>query len=104
MPFKVGEPNPGFKPGQSGNPGGKNPEREELRRYVLSFGRESIDGIVKLAREASNEKVQLDAQKWIAEQCIGKALVAISGEDGKPIQVGGIDELMELIRTTRERG
>ncbi len=85
-----------FLPGQSGNPGGKSAEREALRRYLLeSFGKESIDGIAGLARAARSEKVRLDAMVWLAEQAVGKAVVAISGSDGGPLKVG-IETLDEL--------
>lgn len=85
-----GKPKPGkpFAPGQSGNPGGKSPEREELRRYLVStYGRKAIDGIAELAQSARSEKVRLDARIWLGEQAVGRALVAVSGEDGKPIKV-----------------
>lgn len=75
-----------FKPGQSGNPGGKSPEREELRRYTVdTYGKESIDGIAELGRKAKSEKVRLDARVWIAEHAIGKAVQAVSGPDGAPL-------------------
>lgn len=75
-----------FKAGQSGNPGGKSPEREELRRYTTStYGKESIDGIAELSRSARSEKVRLDARVWLAEQAIGKAVQAVSGPDGGPV-------------------
>ena len=75
-----------FKPGQSGNPGGKNPEREELRRYTVEkYGKESIDGIAELAQKARSEKVRLDARVWLAEHAIGKAVQAVSGPEGGPI-------------------
>lgn len=89
-PRKNGPGRP-FAPGKSGNPGGKSPEREELRRYlVASYGRESIDGIAKLAREARSEKVKLDARVWLAEQAIGRALVAVGDPEGKPLAAMGL--------------
>lgn len=81
----------GFLPGKSGNPGGRSSERDELRRYLVSsYGRESIDGIAKLAREARSEKVKLDARVWLAEQAIGRALVAVGDPDGKPLAAMGL--------------
>ncbi len=75
-----------FKPGQSGNPGGKSPEREELRRYTVEkYGKSSIDGIAGLAEKARSEKVRLDAMVWLAEHAIGKAVQAVSGPDGGPV-------------------
>lgn len=82
--------------GQSGNPGGKNAEREELRKYILeTHGRGAIDGIAEIAQRARSEKVRLDANIWLAEQSVGRALVAVTGEDGKPIKID-IDILGQL--------
>ena len=80
-----------FKPGQSGNPGGKSAEREELRRYCTSaYTKNSIDGIARLAgvteeKGAKSEKVRLDALIWLAEQGVGKATQAVTGENGAPL-------------------
>lgn len=75
-----------FKPGVSGNPGGKSPEREALRRYTVErYGKESIDGIGELAQKARSEKVRLDAKVWLAEHAIGKAVQAVSGPEGGPV-------------------
>lgn len=75
-----------FEPGQSGNPGGKNPERERLRKYIVSeYGQESIDGIAEIARTAKSGKVKLDALIWLAEQTVGKAVQSVSGPDGGPV-------------------
>lgn len=82
-----------FEKGKSGNPGGKSPEREELRRWLREeFGRASIEGIAKMAGllgddGALSEKVKLDAYKWLADQSIGKAVQAISGPDGQPLNL-----------------
>lgn len=83
-----------FAPGQSGNPGGKSAEREELRRYLReTFGRGAIDGIAAMAglvpgkRAAKTEKVKLEAYRWCADQSIGKAVQAISGPDGQPLNL-----------------
>lgn len=95
----VGRP---FAPGQSGNPGGKNPEKEELRRYIRTFSKENVDGVMELARNAQNEKVRLSARTWMLEQDIGKALIAISGEDGGPLKLD-MDLLNKLERLAGER-
>lgn len=96
-----------FAPGQSGNPGGKSSDREELRRYLReTFGRSSIDGIAAMAglipgkRGAKSEKVKLDAYRWCADQAIGKAVQAISNPDGSPIRLDlsqlSTDQLQQL--------
>jgi hypothetical protein len=91
-----------FQKGVSGNPGGKSPEREALRRYIVeAYGKEAIDGIAELARNATNEKVQLSARIWLAEQSIGKAVVAITGADGGPVKIDA--EALDDLRALAER-
>lgn len=86
-----------FKPGQSGNPGGKSPEREALRRasqdYLAAGNLEHIQAIEEIAREAKSYKVRLDARIWLAEQFLGKPTQAISGPDGGPIQTADLSKL-----------
>lgn len=88
-----------YGPGVCGNPGGKSPEREALRiaaaDYTHQKGKEAVERIYHLMMNARSEKVQADCAKWIAEQVVGKALVAISGPDGGPIHVGS--ELVEQL-------
>lgn len=101
---KPSAPGRPFAAGQSGNPGGKSPEREALRRYIVdTYGKESIDGIAALATEARSEKVRLDARVWLAEQSVGRALVAVAGEDGKPIKID-VDLLGTLKRLAETVG
>jgi hypothetical protein len=76
-----------FKPGQSGNPGGKSPEREALRRSMTKHTPEMLEIILEIARTARSEKVRLEAASYWVDQDLGKALVAIAGEDGAPLKV-----------------
>ena len=88
-----------FKPGASGNPGGKNKQKEELRGYIGEFSREAVDCIVNLMRNGENDKIKQSSAVWLAEQHIGKALVAITGEDGGPVRIdmGMLDKLRGLV-------
>lgn len=87
-----------FAPGQSGNPGGKNKEREALRKAMLSDCQEMIDIIKSLARGAESDKVRCDAAKYYVDQCIGRAVMAITGEDGAPLSVSIGPELVEALK------
>ena len=87
-----------FKPGESGNPGGMSKERAELRRIIMRFGYDSINRIEEMARTSEHDKVRFEANKWIAEQCVGKALVSISGEDGHPVKVSITEDLVNALR------
>jgi hypothetical protein len=98
-PRKRGPGRP-FEPGKSGNPGGKNPEREAMRRYVLEFTKESIDGIANLARTAAAEKVRAYCYVWLAEQAIGKATQAITGPEGGPVV--DVEGLMRALNKAAE--
>lgn len=94
----VGKP---FKPGVSGNPGGKDPEVEAVRiacrNYIASRCQSKLEKIEYLAEHGESEKIQLAASMWWAEQAIGKAVIAISGEDGKPLAVSfGADLIAAL--------
>jgi hypothetical protein len=80
-----------FPKGTSGNPGGRNSEREALRKWTMqTYGRDAIEAIAKLAKSARSDFVKLDALKWLAEQSIGKAAQALKLEDdqGNPMRVG----------------
>lgn len=80
-----------FLPGQSGNPGGKNPEREALRLavqdYLAGISLENVKAIETLAKKAESQKVQLAARIWLGEQFLGKATQKIAGPDGGPVQL-----------------
>jgi len=82
-----------FEKGQSGNPGGKSAEREELRRWLREeFGRRAIEGIATMAglmpgKAGAKGRVRLDAYRWLGDQAIGKAIQGISDPDGKPLNL-----------------
>ena len=84
-----------FKPGQSGNPGGKDPEVEAVRiacrNYITSRCQSKLEKIEQLAEHGESEKIQLAASIWWAEQAIGKAVIAVSGPDGGPLEVSAKD-------------
>jgi hypothetical protein len=76
-----------FQPGQSGNPLGRGVEREQLRKYIREYGKESVDGIVEMSRSSRSEKIRLAAYIWLAEQNVGKAVQALSGPDGEKLSL-----------------
>lgn len=92
-----------FKPGQSGNPSGRPKIANELRAYIAGPNGEKtkadIDAIRSIAEDPKQEgMVRLKARTWLAEQIVGKASQPITGEDGSPIQVMGVDLLPMLER------
>ena len=92
-----------FKPGQSGNPGGRNPEREKLRRAILEWGPKALQGLVDLAFNSKSEKVKVDALKFIIDQCVGKAPVAITGEDGKQLTALPIEAILDAVKALKDK-
>jgi hypothetical protein len=100
-----------YPPGVSGNPGGRSPEREALRReaqnYLATQGLKHIKAIEDIAENAASEKVSLSARIWLAEQFVGKATQAITGADGAPLMQPidfsrlSADELATLDRIRR---
>lgn len=99
----IGRP---FQPGQSGNPGGKDPEIEVVRiacrNYMTNRCQRHLETIDRLASEGTNEKVQLTASIWWAEQVLGKAMVSISGPNGGPLEVSA-KELHERLSAILDR-
>lgn len=111
MPKPRRGPGKPFEPGQSGNPGGKSAEREELRRWLREeFGRKAIEGIATMAglvpgKAGARGRVRLDAYRWLGDQAIGKAIQGLSGPDGEPLNPFDLSKLtpeqlqqMEAIR------
>lgn len=66
-----------FKPGQSGNPGGRPIEEKEVRRLARTYGREAIEGLVKIAREAKQARVRLLAWQAVLDRGFGRAPVSV---------------------------
>lgn len=87
-----------YPKGVSGNPTGRNPERDRLRQLVTERGQEALDGILELARSAQSEKVRLAAWIWMAEQVVGKATQIVTGADGGPIAIDTSSALLEALR------
>ena len=72
-----------FKPGQSGNPGGRPKKPKELKEMADV----SLPRLWAIAENAATkDKDRADIYKWIYEQAYGKATQRIAGEtDGAPV-------------------
>ena len=88
-------PHSAFKPGRSGNPGGRpklTPEQKaqefELVQACRSKSAQAIAVIEQLMHRADRDSVRLAAASLIVERGWGKAMQAIehSGKDGDPIE------------------
>jgi len=84
----VGRP---FKPGQSGNPGGR-PSKSGFRQYA----KEAIETVVHLMKHGRSEKIKYQAATYLLDQAYGKAAMSmeITGAEF-------VDRLTETIRAER---
>lgn len=90
-----------FKPGQSGNPGGRSKElkaqlekfrdEEDLRKFRIALRDIALDN------EAA-PKDRIAAIKEWHDRAYGKAPQAITGDDGGPVQVDASAGLLELFK------
>lgn len=70
-------PRTAFRPGQSGNPGGRpkrTPEEFELIRACKGKTSEALDTILALMRSARKESVRLSAAIYLIERAYGKVV------------------------------
>ncbi|MEP6959636.1 MAG: DUF5681 domain-containing protein, partial [Nitrospirota bacterium] len=86
-------PHSAFKPGVSGNPGGRpkltpqqKAEEFELMEAFRSHSSAALDVIGILMRSADRDSVKLAAASFIIERGWGKAMQPVMGEHGGPIQ------------------
>lgn len=75
-----------FQKGQSGNPGGRPKDDNELKKLCKAATKESYSRIAEIAQSAEDEGVRLKANTWILEYGWGRAKeqIELSGEDGGP--------------------
>lgn len=67
-----------FKPGQSGNPGGKHKVSKELRLFAQEFTEEAILGLVEIARDKTNTAAaRATAWNSVLDRGHGKPMQAI---------------------------
>lgn len=85
----------GFRPGVSGNPGGRPKAFAEVKAHAAQYTAEAIDSLVKIARhKATPSPVKVAAWREVMDRAIGKPPQAITGDGGGPIQIATIvDEL-----------
>lgn len=85
-----------FKPGVSGNPGGKPKGLAEMQELCRSHTVESIDAILKVMRSDTAQPAAIVAgANSILDRGWGKAT--------QPIESGGLDRLVEVLEARRKR-
>lgn len=79
-----------FKPGESGNPGGRPKKDTTIVDLARAASPQAIAKIIELANNSSDPKIQIQACREILDRGYGKAAQAVelSGSDGEPLKIG----------------
>lgn len=77
-----------FEPGQSGNPGGRPKENNEVKALARALGIEAIEKLAQLMR-GDDPRVASSAAQALLDRGFGKPSqsVEMSGPDGGPVEV-----------------
>ena len=86
-----------FKPGQSGNPGGRPKEAAEVKALARSHSKAAVEKLVDLMRSSADERTIIAACNSILDRGLGKPAQAIIGgdEDEPAVKVEG---MLKLVR------
>lgn len=78
-----------WKPGQSGNPGGRPKEEKEVLALARERSKEAIERLV-LIMQGPNDKLAMMAAQAILDRAFGKPRqqMELTGEDGAPVLQG----------------
>jgi hypothetical protein len=72
-----------FKPGQSGNPGGRPKTIAEVRDLARAKTAEAIEALAHIATAGESEAARVSAAVALLDRGWGKAPQAITGEGGE---------------------
>ena len=91
-----------FKPGQSGNPGGRPLGLASQIREKTNNGAELVDFMLSVLRglKDKKQKDQLEACNWLADRGFGKVIqdIGLSGPDGGPVQTESLHIIAQMSR------
>jgi hypothetical protein len=78
-----------FKKGKSGNPNGRPKTPEDVKKLLDARGIEALKGLFTLSKNASDEKVKLEAYKEILNRWLGKPVesVELGNKNGEALRV-----------------
>ena len=80
-----------FKPGQSGNPGGRSAGLTHLRELAREKTETALNTLVQICEGGESEAARVAAANAILDRGYGKPAQAVTGEDGEgPVQVAMI--------------
>jgi hypothetical protein len=98
LPATKRPPKTAWKPGQTGNPTGKNkpgpkPLPYDVRKALADALPKAIATLVELMNHSRDDRVRLAAANSLVDRNLGKpAVVMIDGTDGKPIVIHWLGE------------
>jgi hypothetical protein len=75
-----------FQPGQSGNPGGRPKENNEVKELARNHSQEAIERLAFWMR-SDNPKASVSASNALLDRGYGKPAQTISGDPESPLQV-----------------
>lgn len=91
-----------FKPGQSGNPGGRPKEEREVVQLAREASLRAIGRLIELVENA-NPKFAIPAATAVLDRAFGKPTQPISGDDERPpVGVQAIPSVEALARLSAE--
>ncbi len=71
----------GFKPGKSGNPGGRPKELKAVIEMARGMTEECILGLMEIARTGQSEVARISAYNSVLDRAIGKPKQSVVTED-----------------------
>jgi hypothetical protein len=84
-------PQSAFKPGQSGNPGGRPKKDKQVEEILKAASADAARRLVEL-KDSPDEKIALAAAREILDRVYGKSAVKadlnVGSEDGRSVMVG----------------
>lgn len=83
-----------FRKGQSGNPGGRPKEAEDVKALARQHTQEAVERLVFWMR-SDNAKASVTASSGLLDRGWGKAAQALTGSDGEPLLPKVIKHVME---------
>jgi hypothetical protein len=86
---KTNPPKNGFKPGVSGNPGGRTPT--SLLEPARKLTQEALATIAELMRASPDQRIRLDAASELLSRGWGRPAQAVIAQVDTRVVVGGID-------------
>ncbi len=74
-----------FKPGTSGNPGGRPRVVAEVRELARAHGAEAVEALVQLMRRGAREETRVRAAEALLDRGYGRPAQAITGDGENPL-------------------